>query len=88
MPTHSGRVSLPESSFSGMVIHGRNGQNYILQIECVPRKGAINLSHEAAASMVRVMPPKCSTSHDLLQAAEDYSHRLLPEEGSHCAKGR
>lgn len=67
----SGRVHLPESSFRGMVIYGRDDQNYTLQMECVPRKGAINLSHKAAASTVHVMPPKCSASHDLLQAAAD-----------------
>lgn len=53
-----------------MVIHARD-KTHILQMECAPSKGTMNLSHKAAASTSRVMSPKRSALHDLLQAAAD-----------------
>lgn len=45
-------VHLPESSFRGMMIHVRDSKMHRLQMECAPSKGAMNLSHKAAASTV------------------------------------
>lgn len=51
--THmSQAVYFPESSFRGMVIHARDDKTHTLQMECAPSKGAMNLSHKAAASTV------------------------------------